>query len=184
MAPLPEEGLTSVQNWMRPNPRPADPWPPIEFSPLPDSLELVDLPMGEPTPILSRQGAARWRCLGALSAIYRTGIDSASCWQSLADWKQTLRLGELDTADRYRFVSWFLQRVDEFEPVQIAKLAKWLFDSGLSDVDRLTRWAEERDEIDAVPATIRLARAPFVSDLRTELKHVIRDARESAGRKL
>lgn len=183
MAPLPAEELSYVQLWMRPNPGHADPWAIGELVPMLELLEPVTPRTGGEVPVLTRQASARWRCLEALSTLYRAGIDSASCWQSLAAWTHTLPLGELETSDRYRFVSWFLLRVEEFEPFQIARLAKWLFECGLSDVHRLTRWAEELDEIEVVPHGIKLARAPFVGDLRMELKNVIRDARESAGRK-
>lgn len=178
MAPLPETGLTSVQNWLRSG-------RPVEV------VSNGDLPLpaegpgpsaarapGE-SPFLSRQGLARWRCLEAVSGIHRSGIGSASCWQSQADWKQGLPLGTLESADRYRFLAWFIRRVDEFEPYLIARLAKWLFESGVSDVDRLSRWAEELDDIEPVSDTIKLARAPLVGELRIELKSVIRDARES-----
>ncbi|WP_254054038.1 hypothetical protein [Singulisphaera sp. GP187] len=179
MAPLPEDGLTAVQNWMRPN-RPAQYRADDEGLALPDSPGHAASRAPGESPFLSRQGAARWRCLEALSALYRTGIGSTSCWQSLAGWKHVLPLGELETADRYRFVAWFIFRVDEFEPFQIARFAKWLFECGLSDVDRLTRWAEELGENEAVSDAIKLARAPLVGDLRMELRQVIRDAREPA----
>ncbi|WP_237722433.1 hypothetical protein [Singulisphaera acidiphila] len=182
MAPLPEAGLTAVQNWMRPN-RQADSRPNDEWMLLPEFPEPAAPRGAGESPFLSRQGTARWRCLEALSALYRTGIGSASCWQSQAGWKHVLPLGELETSDRYRFVAWFLLRVDEFEPFLIARFAKWIFESGLSDADRLSRWAEELQEMEPVTNAIKLARAPLVSDLRTELRNVIRDARESAGRK-
>jgi hypothetical protein len=179
MAPLPEDGLTSVQNWLRPNTQP-------DLGTLTADLDLAETPSvaapgdGREFPFLSRQGSARWRCLVVLSALFRTGIDGASCWQSQAAWKGSLPLGELDAADRYRFVAWFIRRVDEFEAFQVARLAKWIYECGLSDVDRLARWAEELDGLEPVPDAIRLARAPMVGELRVELKNVIRDARGSA----
>jgi hypothetical protein len=179
MAPLPEDGLTSVQNWLRPN-KPTDLGTNADDVDLPEAPNVAAPGDVREFPFLSRQGSARWRCLVALSALFRTGIGSASCWQSQAAWKSSLPLGELDATDRYRFVAWFISRVDEFEAFQIARFAKWIYECGLSDVERLARWAEELDGIEPVSGAIRHARASMVGELRVELKNVIRDARGSA----
>jgi hypothetical protein len=87
-------------------------------------------------------------------------------------------LATLDTTDRYRFLGGFIRRIDAFESYQIARLAKWIYECGVSDYERLSRWAEELEAIDPVPDAIRVARSALVGELRVELRNVMRDARE------
>src|SRR5262249_14004079 len=127
MAPIAEDALPVVRTWIRPARR-SD-----------DHAADVNLPLLEDDganatgPSLSRAGLARWRCLEALSTVHREGLGAESCWQSQASWKHDLPLGRLDAIDRYRFLAWFLVRVDEFEPHHVARLAKWLFECGVTD---------------------------------------------------
>lgn len=168
MAPLPDGSLTGVQNWLRVS-RPTDSGVVGE-----SALDPSRGATGDARP-LSRPGISRWRCLEALTAIHREGLDSEACWQGLSAWTRELPLGELTAVDRYRFVAWFIRRVETSESYQIARLAKWLVGCGVTDADRVSRWADELEEISPVPESIRLDRLAMAGELRAELKNVIRD---------
>ncbi len=89
-------------------------------------------------------------------------------------------LGELEVSDRYRFSAWLIRWLDEAEPKQIKLLAWWLFDRGVDDPDRVSRWADELDGLDDVPNSLRIARVALVRNLSDEIKALVRSPPGSA----
>ena len=166
MEPLPVDSLMEIRKWLQGPPR----------TPSDDDLVGLDDEPRPPTagePRLSTAGLARWRCLDALSVFHRQGVETAACWKWILNWTKGLPLGALETADRYRFVAWIVHRMDEFDSSQVAPLANWLFNSGVTDIERINNWADEIEEDE-----LRLARVELVSDLKDELKKVRHDSHE------
>ena len=77
-----------------------------------------------------------------LSVFSDSGQSTQAAWQVLANWRKTVPIGKLDLTDRYRFLAWIIHWLDEHDSVQVARFAKWLVDSGITDVDPLNRWTE------------------------------------------
>jgi hypothetical protein len=179
MAPLDGDRLPGVQNLLR-KPHRAEPVAiPLasDFDPLPvddDPGPARREPAVADASPLSPRGQARWRCIEALSAFSRSGLDTGGRWQMVAGWGSSLPLGQLDATDRYRFTAWLIRRLDEAEPAQVIPLARWLFDRGVSDTDRLNRWADELDGLTDVPNDLRIVRMALVGELRAELQSLSR----------
>jgi hypothetical protein len=93
-----------------------------------------------------------------------------------------LRLDALSLDDRYLFLACLIPRLEGHDGLRVARLANWLVRSGMTDADRVTGWADELAPASEVSGGLILARAPLVSDLRTEWRTVVREAREG-GRK-
>jgi hypothetical protein len=177
MAPIDGDALPGVQGWFRPSRRPgavAAP-PAMELDPLP--LDDVAAPSrreaAEPSP-LSPRGQVRWRCIEALSAFHRAGLDADGRWKMLGGWGTGLGLGELEAADRYRFLAWLIRGLGEAESADPEYLARWLLDCGVNDLDRVARWAEELDGLAVVPDDLRSARKELVGKIRAGLKTLAR----------
>ncbi len=126
---------------------------------------------------MSDPGLARWRCLEGITNFQHAGADASARWPVVVAWEADLPLDQIDADDRHRFVAWVVAGLDEAEPFQVARLAKWLFRSGLEDPDRLNRWADEPVGLAEVPHQTRLLRADLVGDLRAELITLRNEAR-------
>ncbi len=126
---------------------------------------------------MSEGGLARWRCLEALTNFQQAGADASARWPVVFGWEADLPLGRLGPDDLHRFVAWVVLGLDEAEPYQLARLAKWLHRVGFEDPDRLNRWADELDGAAEVDHSARLLKAGMVGDLRSELITLRNEAR-------
>ncbi len=189
MAPLAEDTLSSVQNWMRRGNRPeiassssAGP------SPLDgDLVALDDEPTSKTIPVaqapsLSRAAWNRWRWLEALSAFSRSGLDADGRWQIVEAWTHDLPLAMLGENDRWIVVAWLILRLDDHDGPRIARLVSWLVRSGMSDPERVVAWSETLASLIEVPGGLKLARSKLVSELRSEWRTVVREARERGSK--
>lgn len=163
MAPLPNATLSTLDAWLRPT-RGGKPTAGAGGSTAADSP-------------LSPRGLLRWRCLQALSEFHDSGRETASCWNQIDSWRGFLPMGELEPGERYAFAAWLIHRLDEFDLFQVSRLAKWLFDCGIHEPDRLARWSEELGDVGTAIGSVQLDRAALGGELRVELKNVIRDSR-------
>jgi hypothetical protein len=133
---------------------------------------------------ISAFGRIRWRFLEALTIFSHPDETPDARWQRLKAWTKELPLGQLEPADRHRFVGWVIVGFPRLDPDRIARLASWLFKSGINDPECawMNRWYDDLAAIGPVDGALRLERAPLVNELRIELRNVIRDAAER-GRK-
>jgi hypothetical protein len=179
MAPIDGDALPAVQNWLRtsrrPEATPASPTMELEPLPVEDVAAAPRRESAEGSP-LSDRGRVRWRCIEALSAFHRPGLDAGGRWKMLGGWGSGLRLGELEAADRYRFLAWLIRGLAEDEAANPEYLARWLLDCGISDPDRVALWADELDGLADVTDDLRSARRGLVGKLRAELKALARPA--------
>jgi hypothetical protein len=170
MAPLSEDRLGSVQNWLR-NPR---------TKPSRDDVIRVESAQTVAVDRLSPSGDARWRCVEALSKLYRKGIDASTRGWDVLNWKNSnLPLSRLSLEDRVSFVAWMIRSFDSVSDFQVAPVAKWLFDSGFVEVGSLSRWQELTGPTDS--STLDLEpRSELAGLLRRELLILQREAQERA----
>jgi hypothetical protein len=165
MAPLSPASLSAIRDWLG-----------AELGPRPRASA-----SGHEERIaarLSPLGFRRWQFIEILSKLQSTEFDVETCWRILADWSRGHSLDELELDDRYRVLAALIVRLAHAESFQIARLAKWLVEGGVVDVDRIGRWAEELEGVVAIPPEAHAARASMIDDIRVELKNVIRDSRE------
>jgi hypothetical protein len=185
MDPLGEEALQPVRNWM-PRPGRSEAEPPQSAGP--ETLDMSLLEGGEPSrtradrprgPGLSGFGEARWRCLEALSALHRAGLDGSARWPMAIGWEAVgLPLDRLSSDDRHRFVAWVIHDLGPFEAAPVDRLARWLFKMGVRDADRIKGWAEELSGAADVTDGRRIERAVLVNELGREVRALVREARE------
>ncbi|MBX6315140.1 MAG: hypothetical protein IRY99_19855, partial [Isosphaeraceae bacterium] len=178
LAPLPAEVLPLLRAWMPRLSSSASP---------PASADREGGELGRPRTLagpLSPLGEARWRCLAALSAFHRPGLDAAARRQIARDWAESgLPLDRLGADDRYRFLAWLIHGWDEADPIEseeIARLARWLLQVGITDVARLRAWRQELADWVDVPDTVRLV---LVNELGQMLADLWRAAREGRARR-
>jgi hypothetical protein len=177
MAPLPEEALHAVRTWMRR----ADPSKLPNFE-LDGVLELEGAPVAAPAAPaldhLSAYGQARWRCLEAISAFSRSGLDAMARWELVRSWIEApLSLDALDADDRHRFLAAMILGTDEHDEVRVDGLARWLVRSGVTDADRVGQWPGDVEG--AVDVDLPLRRMEFVSNLRKEIRTRVVEARQA-----
>ncbi len=185
IAPLPQDRITAINTWLAPTRRVA------RKSAVDESVSGDLAPLAEPSPTsqasrvehdwsrVSDFGRTRWRCLEALAEFHCAGIMTLGRWRLLID--RAPPLDRLDPDDRYRFVAWLILLLDDLDDVPIPRLAKWLFQMGVADADRIkSRWAAELAGLEEVPEDFHPARITMVRSLWEELRSVARDARESA----
>ena len=177
IAPIDEEALGAVQGWVRKGSirtaradagRPAEPGD--------DLIPLDDEPAAEPVPVargpaassvLSEAGRARWRCLEAVSALNRRGLDTEGRWQVVEGWYRDLPLAEIPAEDRWLFLAWVVSGLGSAEEARVAALAAWLVRSGLDDPERVAAWADELAPFVELTDPAKHARAGLVSSLRS-----------------
>ncbi|MEA2632677.1 MAG: hypothetical protein QOE66_2896, partial [Chloroflexota bacterium] len=177
MAPFEVGTLPGFRGWLlpsKPGARRAEP----------DDFAALD-PDGPPGPHrgpLSPFGLFRWRCLEALTIFSHPDETLDSRWERLKTWTRELPLGRLEPVDRYRFLGWLIVGFPRLDPDRIARLASWLFKSGINDPECrwLNRWYEDLKDLGPLDGALRGERAPLVGELRNELRNVIRDAAERA----
>lgn len=132
---------------------------------------------------LSPLGLVRWRCLEALTNFQNAGRGPEVRWPVVTDWEASLPVSGLAVEDRYRLVAWLILGLDGAESYQIARLASWLKRSGIKDPARLTRWAEEIEELTEIPGDLKLFRSGMVAELRTELFRLLKEENDQKDRK-
>lgn len=158
MAPLPEHALIALRSWIG--------------------------NAGRGKAVLSAFGAMRWRCLDSLSAFARTDHDASTRWAIVRGWSNDRELidalAAVSDRDRHRFVARMILGLEPIDSLPIAPLARWLERANVRDIDRLSRWAEELDEIADVENRDRVGRMRLVGELRAELLVLAREAREVA----
>ncbi len=181
MAPLAEETFTAVQGWMRSSPRPST----VPAPALVDEGDLVALeespeaaPVALPPRLLSEPARARWRCLEVLTTFSRSGLGSDARWQTVESWSQSVPLGAIAESERYLFLAWLIFGLEGADGARVARLASWLVKSGMTEVERVTGWAEALGHWAEIAVSVRLARADLVAELKAEWKTVLREARE------
>ncbi len=124
LAPIDEQALSAVQNWM-------------------EGRRGTPLPPG-PRPWLSPLGRARWICLDRLSKdLFREGITDQIRRFSVLDWTAKLPLSSLAIDDRYRMIAWVLFKIEDPSALDVDRVGHWLVGAGLLDVDRIVRWPDE-----------------------------------------
>ncbi len=163
LAPLPEGRLFQVRPWVE---------GPTRRESAPDEPGM---------PGLSGRGRARWGCVVALTNFQHAGRDAPARWPIVTDWEAHLPLAALPPDDRYRFIAWVVNGLDEAEPHQLSRLASWMKRSGMKDPGRLASWADEIDGLAQVAAETRLYRARLVGELRAEHYRILRDDVEARG---
>ncbi len=165
LAPIDEEALSAVQNWMeRPRGMPR--------------------PTG-PSPWLSPFGRARWVCLDRLSKdIFRRGITDQTRRFGVLGWTAKMPLSSLTPDDRYRMIAWVLFKIEDPSALDVDRVGHWLVGAGLVDVDRLLRWPDELAGLaEVAPRTVR-DRAGLVRELRDEMGRVLADERARQARRI
>ncbi len=187
IAPLAEETFTTVQNWMR---EPTARSTALSGCNVLADDDLValdeDVAVAAPVaqaPMLSEFARSRWRCLEALTRFSRSGLGSDGCWQVLDGITRELALDAIAEDERYAFLAWLILRLEGAEARQLATLARWLVQSGMTDADRLAFWAEEIGERREVSVALKLARTQIISDLRAAWKQTFRTAGDEAGKR-
>ena len=186
MAPLPADALTSLQDWMRRGPRAEERAAVAEGDGELVSIEdepgaRVSAPVARPARTaspLSEFARARWRCLEALSALHRPGLDSDGCCQMVVTWTSDLTLDPLPKEERYLFLAWTIARLSGPAAGTIERLAYWLVRQGMIEPERVTGWADMIGPGASVADAIRLARAALVNDLRAEWRTVVHESRD------
>ncbi|HEY2154011.1 MAG TPA: hypothetical protein VGH33_00175, partial [Isosphaeraceae bacterium] len=165
LAPIDEQALSAVQNWMeRPRGTPLPPGPRPWFSPL---------------------GRARWVCLDRLSKdIFREGITDQARRFGVLDWTAKLPLSSLPIDDRYRMIAWVLFKIEDPSALDVDRVGHWLVGAGLIDVDRLLRWPDELAGLADVSPRIARDRAGLVRELRDEMGRVLADERSRQARRI
>jgi len=162
IAPIDEESLSAVQNWMD---RPAASGPPARG----------------PRPWLSPLGLARWSCIDRLTKdVYRAGITDQARRFSIRDWPGKLPLAEIPPDDRYRLLAWVVLKLEDDSAIDHDRVGHWLVTSGLTDPDRLASWPSELGGLAEIPSRTVRAREELVRELRREMGRVIADLRAGA----
>jgi hypothetical protein len=186
MDPCEAGTLSRVRGWLLPTKACARPADPADYAPLDPEGPAEARQEQAPSPpgSLSPQGLIRWRFLEALTIFSHPDETPEARWQRLKVWTRELPLGLLEPADRYRFLGWLILGFERLDQDRIARLASWLYRSGLDDPECLwlNRWYDDLEGLGPSQGALRLERAPLVSELRNELRNVIRDAAER-GRK-
>jgi hypothetical protein len=178
MAPLSEHALAILQSWMRrassvtEAPAQRDD-PDLELVPIEDEPRPVTK-MSSTSP-LSAFGQSRWRCLEALTGLYRAGIDGPGCWRIVSGWTTSPLLDSLDTDEKQTFLAWLIPRLEEPDGVEIPRLASWLVRSGMSEPEVLTDWADRLEPAMSIAPAMRLSRAALVGELKAEWKTLLRE---------
>jgi hypothetical protein len=163
LAPLPEDSLTALKRWMEPVPHASsgtafgatDDWELLPEHPGDGDTARARAPaQAEP---LSRQGAARWGCLYALSIASRRGLDCMARWSEVCRWAAArLPVGLLSVPERQLFVAWLILRSDFWDVLPLdrnepaaAKISLWLYEQGLStapEIDTIKQWDRQLGE--------------------------------------
>jgi hypothetical protein len=127
---------------------------------------------------LSEFGRLRWRCLEELTLFAHPDETIESRWQRLKAWTQDFPLSQLEPADRNHFLGWLIAGFPQLTSDRIARLAHWLFKSGFNDprCPWASHWVDDLATIAEVEGSLRQKRAALVSELRGELRIVIRDS--------
>jgi hypothetical protein len=163
LAPLDENALSSVQNWM-------------------DQPRGSESPPKGARPWISTPGLARWTCIDHLTKdIFRDGLTDQTRRFSILEWvKGKLPLSGISEDDGYQLVAWVVFQLDDPSALDFDRVAYWLVKSGLTEPERITAWAEElRDMID-VPDSLIRDRQDLAAKLRREMTLVLQDERERA----
>jgi hypothetical protein len=163
-----------------------------------ESLDLALLEGGEPSQVpvarlapgpLSALGQARWRCLDALSAFHRDGLDPIARWQAARHWEnEALPLSLLDLEDRLRFLAWTVHGLSELDdPLEdyldhVDHLARWFVQVGLTDANRLATSVDELASQADLPQALRADRARLVADLGRAVRLRVQELRASPSR--
>jgi hypothetical protein len=126
---------------------------------------------------LSEFGRLRWRCLEELTLFAHPDETVESRWQRLKTWTKDFPLAELEFSDRNLFLGWLIAGFPQLASDRIARLALWLFRNGFNDpaCPWANHWLDDLAAIAEVDASLRQKRAGLVSELRGELRAVIRD---------
>lgn len=165
MAPIDEDALNAVQNWM-------------------DRPRGSSMPRG-PRPWLSSLGQARWICLDRLAKdIFREGITDQTRRFSVRDWSDKLPLSSLPIDDRYRLIAWVVFKIDDPSAFDVERVAHWLVVSGLVDLNRILAWPDELAGLVEVSQRLMRDRAGLVRELRDEMGRVLADERERHARRI
>jgi hypothetical protein len=131
--------------------------------------------------VLSEFGRMRWRCLEELTLFAHPDETIESRWQRLKTWTRDFPLAQLEPADRNHFLGWLIACFPQLESDRIARLAHWLFKNGFNDPQCIwaSHWLDDLATIAEVDRSLRHQRARLVSELRGELRTVIRDTADS-----
>jgi hypothetical protein len=156
LAPIAEEALNGVQNWME--------------------GRRAGEPPARSRPWLSPHGLARWSCLDRLSKdIFREGITDQTRRFSILNWANVLPLASIPPEDRYRLVAWVLFKLEDPSALDVARVGLWLVRSGVTDPARLADWPSSLAGIADVPQRIVRDRKDLVDALRREIAQVVKD---------
>jgi hypothetical protein len=178
MSPLAEEKLHAIRTWMR-RPDPSK-LPTFELDGLLEPLaDEVDDPTNHArNPLhLSPFALARWRCLEAISAFNRSGLDDRARWEAIRSWiDDRLPMDQLDDDDRHRFLATIILRIEQFDETWIERLARWVVQCGIWDVNRVKDWPG--DVAGSVSNHVLLSRYELSHQLRSEMRTRLNERRE------
>jgi len=152
LAPLDESAVMKISAWMN------------------SSRGSIPVANG-PRAWLSPLGLARWTCIERLTIeLYRSRLDDRARRFNLVNWCQELPLASLAEDDRYRFVA---------ATLDTDRVGKWLVRSELTQLDRITGWANELEGLIDVSSSVIPDRNELAFKLRREMSLVIDDIGES-----
>ena len=160
LRPIEEGTLCAVEAWMSPSPG--------------DKSSHL-----RPVAGISPLGLARWTCIVRLSReVDATHLSPIDRRFHIREWCHQLPLSEIAEDDRYRLLAWVIRRLDDPSTLDVNPVGKWLVKSGLTDLNRVTRWYEELGGLIEVSAALVHAREDVVLRLGREMKLVIQDQDE------
>jgi hypothetical protein len=156
-APIAEESLNSVQNWM-------------------DRPRAGEATVRGGRRWLSPQGLARWTCLDRLTKdIFRGGITDQTRRFSILHWCGDLPIASLPLDDRYRMIAWVFFKLEDNTALDVARVGHWLVRSGLTEPARIATWPTALAGMVEVSPSVVRERKELVDELRWEMARVVAD---------
>ncbi len=171
LEPLPTGRLRDVDRWLESSGvRPTNFDDPIAVDDVEDEPDL-----------LSIVGKRRWRCLKALTEFGPQAIaPSTSREASIQAWQTQLPVDALTADERYRWMGWMILGVDPTDPPHLDRVAGWLFEIGVTDAKRVSRWVDELPV--PVASQAQMDRASFVGNLGREIRSMAEQAHDARRR--
>ena len=169
--PLPTGRLSEVERWLE-----SRAGKPTNFDdPIP-----IDEPSAEPAR-LSPGGRDRWLCLKALTNYGPISPAPSTTREAAYDlWRARLPVASLTPEERHRWMGWAILGIDPTDPPAPDRLAVCLFEFGVTDAKRVSRWIEDLPI--NIPAQAQMDRAGFVGSLGRLIRTMAEETKEARQR--